>query len=81
MHIAYIGWIFLCHLEGCDSIKFIDKKNFLTLYCLTTWIENHALMVIHYCIECQSYSFTQLTRTPDNSTQVTILLGTYLHVD
>ena len=20
------GWIFLCHLEGCDSINFIDKK-------------------------------------------------------
>ena len=20
------GWIFLCHLEGCDSIHFIDKK-------------------------------------------------------
>ena len=20
------GWIFLCHLEGCDSINFIGKK-------------------------------------------------------
>ena len=20
------GWIFLCHLESCDSINFIDKK-------------------------------------------------------
>ena len=44
------GWIFLCHLERCDSVNFIDKK-FLTLYCLITWNEIHALMVIHYCME------------------------------
>ena len=24
--ILAFGWIFLCHLEGCDSINFIDKK-------------------------------------------------------
>ena len=39
-------------------------------------------MVIYYCIELsQSYSITQLTQTPDNSTQITIPFGTYLHVD
>ena len=75
------GWIFLCHMEGYDSINFIDKKSFLNLYCLITWNENHALMVIHYCMESQSYSITQLTETPDNSTQITIPLGTHLHVD
>ena len=27
MHTLHaFGWIFLCHLEGCDSINFIDKK-------------------------------------------------------
>ena len=86
MHTLHaFGWIFLCHLEGCDSINFIDK-NFLTLYCLITWNENHALMVIHYCRESQSCSITQLNNskpTTDNSTQITISLGTYtyLHVD
>ena len=86
MHTLHaFGWIFLCHLEGCDSINFIDK-NSLTLYCLITWNENHALMVIHYCRESQSCSVTQFNNskpTPDNSTQITIALGTYtyLHVD
>ena len=56
-------------------------KKFLTLYCLITWNENHALMVIHYCMESVSYCITKLTQTPDNSTQITIPLGTYLHVD
>ena len=31
-------------------------------------------------MESQSYSITQLTQTPDDSTQITIPLGTYLHV-
>ena len=32
MHTLHaFGWIFLCHLEGCDSINFIDKKT-RTLY-------------------------------------------------
>ena len=49
-------------------------------------IWNHALMVIHYCRESQSCSITQFNNsnpTPDNSTQITIALGTYtyLHVD
>ena len=52
-------WIFFYHLEGCDSINFIDKKS-LTLYCLITWNENYALMVIHYCRESQSCSITRL---------------------
>ena len=85
MHTLHaFGWIFLCHLEGCDSINFIDKK-FLTLYCLITWNENHALMVTQYCRKSQSCSITQFNNsnpTTDNSTQITIVLGTYtyLHV-
>ena len=32
MHTSHaFGWIFLCHLEGCDSTNFINKKS-LTLY-------------------------------------------------
>ena len=32
MHTLHaFGWIFFYHLEGCDSINFIDKKS-LTLY-------------------------------------------------
>ena len=28
MHTLHgFGWILLCHLEGCDSINFIDKKS------------------------------------------------------
>ena len=28
MHTLHaFGWIYLCHLEGCDSVNFIDKKN------------------------------------------------------
>ena len=78
-------WIFFYHLEGCDSINFIDKKS-LTLYCLITWNENYALMVIHYCRESQSCSITQFNNSNpilDNSTQITIALCTYtyLHVD
>ena len=38
-HMHAFGWIFLCHLEDCDPINFIDK-NVLTLYCLITWNEN-----------------------------------------
>ena len=43
-------------------------------------------MVIHYCRESQSCSTTQfnnLNPTLDNSTQITIALGTYtyVHVD
>ena len=68
------GWIFLCHLESCDSINFIDKKNFLTLCCLTTWNENHALMVIHYYGKPKS-QYNPVTQTPDNLTQITISLG------
>ena len=26
IHYMHFGWVFLCHLEGCDSINFIDKK-------------------------------------------------------
>ena len=79
------GWIFFCHLDGCDSINIIDKKSF-TLYCLITWNENYALMVIHYCRESQSCSITQFNNSnpsPDNLTQITIALCTYtyLHVD
>ena len=40
-------WIFLYHLESCDSINF-RQKNFLTLYCLITWNENHAL-ILAFC--------------------------------
>ena len=83
MHTLHaFGWIFLCYLEGCDSINFIDK-NSLTLYCLITWNENHALMVIHYCRESQSCSITQFNNSKPTSTQITIALGTYtyLHVD
>ena len=59
MHTLHaFGWIFFYHLEGCDSINFIDKKS-LTLYCLITWNEDYALMVIHYCRESQSCSITQ----------------------
>ena len=87
MHTLHVfGWIFFYNLEGCDSINFIDKKS-LTLYCLITWNENYALMVIHYCRESQSCSITQFNNsnpTLDNSTQITIALQctyTYLHVD
>ena len=43
-------------------------------------------MVIHYCRESQSCSITQFNNsnpTQDNSTQITIVLGTYTywHVD
>ena len=50
----------------------LETKNFFSLYCIITWNENHALMVIHYCIESQSYNIAQLTQTPDNSIQITI---------
>ena len=30
------------------TVNFIDKKHFLTLYCLITWNQNHASMVIQY---------------------------------
>ena len=63
------------------TLLILKTKNFLTSYCPITWNENHALMVIHYCMESESYSVTKLTQTPDNSTQITIPLGTYLHVD
>ena len=76
------------HLDGYFSVIWkaviqliLWTKNFLNLYCLVTWNEIHVLMVIHYCMESQSHSITQLTQTPDNSTQITIPLGTYLHVD
>ena len=60
MHTLHaFGWIFFYYLEGCDSINFIDQKS-LTLYCLITWNENYALMVIHYCRESQSCSITSL---------------------
>ena len=81
------------HLDGYFSIIwkavtllfFIDKKS-LTLYCLITWNENYALLVIHYCRECQSCGITQFNNsnpTLDNLTQITIALCTYthLHVD
>ena len=83
------------HLDGYFSVIWkavtllilLTKKS-LTLYCLITWNENYALMVIHYCRESQSCSITQFiinnsNPTPDNSTQITIALGTYtyLHVD
>ena len=86
MHTLHaFGWIFFYHLEGCDSINFIDKKS-LTLYCLITWNENHAILVIHCCRECQSCDITQFNNsnpTLDNLTQITIALCTYthLHVD
>ena len=86
MHTLHaFGWIFFYHLEGCDSINFIDKKS-LTLYCLITWNDNYALLVIHYCRECQSCGTTQFNNsnpTLDNLTQITIALCTYthLHVD
>ena len=73
------GWIFLCHLERCDSIDFIDKK-ILTLYCLITWIENYALMVITLLYGKPKLQYNPVTQTLDNSTQITIPLGTYLHV-
>ena len=67
------------------TINFTDKKS-LTLYCLITWNENYALMVIHYFRESQSCSITQFNNSNpllDNSTQITIVLCTYtyLHVD
>ena len=81
------------HLDGYFSIIWkavillilIDKKS-LTLYCLITWNQNYALMVIHYCRESQSCSITQFNNSNpilDNSTQITIALCTYtyLHVD
>ena len=81
------------HLDGYFSVIWkavtllilLTKKS-LTLYCLITWNEYYALMVIHYCRESQSCSITQFDNsnlTPDNSTQITIALGTYayLHVD
>ena len=37
MHTSHaFGWVFLCHMEGCDSINFIDKKfpYFILSYCL-----------------------------------------------
>ena len=86
MHTLHaFGWIFFYRLEDCDSINFIDKKS-LTLYCLITWNDNYALLVIHYCRECQSCSTTQFNNanpTLDNLTQITIALCTYthLHVD
>ena len=62
MHTLHaFGWIFFYHLEGCDSINFIDK-NSLTLYCLITWNENYALLVRHYCRECQSCSIITQTQ-------------------
>ena len=57
MHTLHaFGWIFFYHLEGCDSINFIDKKS-LTLYCLITWNENYALIAIHYCRESHTQSY------------------------
>ena len=44
------------------TLSILWTKNFLTLYCVITWNENHALMVIHYCMESQSYSITQLLK-------------------
>ena len=70
---------------GFVGSNFIDKKS-LTLYCLITWNENHAILVIHCCTECQSCDITQFNNsnpTLDNLTQITIALCTYthLHVD
>ena len=62
MHTLHaFGWIFFYHLEGCDSINFIDKKS-LTLYCLITWNENYALIAIHYCRESQTQSYIILAK-------------------
>ena len=41
------------------TLLILCTKNVLTLYCLITWNENHALMGIHYCMESQSYGMTQ----------------------
>ena len=91
--LACLPCIHYMHLDGYFSVIWktvtllilLIKKS-LTLYCLISWDENYALMVIHYCRESQSCSITQFnysTRTPDNSTLTTIPLCTYtyLYVD
>ena len=91
--LACLPCIHYMHLDGYFSVIWkavtlliLLTKKLLTLYCLITWNENYALMVIHYCRESQSCSITQFNNsnpTPDNSTQITIALCTYthLHVD
>ena len=91
--LACLPCIHYMHLDGYFSVIWkavtlliLLKKKSLTLYCLITWNENYASMVIHCCRESQSCSITQFNNsnpTPDNSTQITIALCTYtyLHVD
>ena len=56
------------------TLLILLTKKCLTLYCLITWNENYALMVIHYCRVNNS------NPTPDNSTQITIAFCTYAHL-
>ena len=91
--LACLPYIRYMHLDGHFSVilkavtlLIVLTKKSLTLYCLITWNENYALMVIHYCRKSQSCSITQFNNsnpTPDNSTQITIALCTYtyLHVE
>ena len=61
MHTLHaFGWIFFYHLEGCDSINFIDKNPLLYIVLLLGMRINYALMVIHYCRESQSCSIPSL---------------------
>ena len=64
---------YFCHLEGCDSINFTDKK----FRYFITWNENHAYITVW---KAKGTVYT-VTQTQDNLTQITIPLGTYLHVD
>ena len=85
--------MYYMHLDGYFSViskavtlLILLTKKSLTLYCLITWNENYALMVIHYYRKSQICIIAQFNKsnpTLDNSTQIIIVLGTYthLHVD
>ena len=73
-------WIFLCHLESCDSINFMDKT--FPFFILSYYLEGESCINGHTLRYGKpKLQYNVVTQTLDNSIQITIPLGTYLHVD